>query len=139
MNLSRFLSSTVIAATICASPLLAQTASLAYRNAATPPPPGWTGPVFKLVHNYPSSNPGTCDPSICKWLGNKAVNFNVNLSGPPPKWDKAWNDYIQEILDYIKEGQDPDLKNESGWHTSVSGAEKWYHVPWMAYDPTRGR
>ncbi len=139
MSLFRFLSRGAIALGLCAIPLAAQTASLAYRNAATPPPPGWTGPVFQLVHNYPTSNPGACDPSICKWLGNKAVNFSVNLTGPPPKWDKAWNDYIQEILDYVKEGQDPDLKNESGWHTSVDGAAKWYHVPWMAYDPTRGR
>src|SRR5260370_42710304 len=95
----------------CAIRLGPQTASRAYRNAATPPPPGWTGPVFQLVHNYPTSNPGACDPSICKWLGNKAGNFSVNLTGPPPTWGKAWNDYIQEVLHYLKEGQDPHPKN----------------------------
>jgi hypothetical protein len=136
-KLFRFISSCAIAA-VSMVPLAAQTAALAYRNAVTPPPPGWTGPVFQLVHNYPTTNPGTCDPSICKWLGNKNVNFSVNLTGPPPKWDKAWNEYIQEILDYVKDGQDPDLKNDIGWRTSVKGAN-WYHVPWMAYDPTRGR
>src|SRR6266849_968459 len=114
-------------------------ADLAYRNAVTPPPPGWTGPVFQLSHNYPTADPGPCSPKVCKWLANKKVNFNLPLTGPPPTWTPAWNEYIQEILDYVKQGQDPQLQNQVGWKPDVDGESRWFYVPWMAYDPTRGR
>ncbi len=130
----------MVLVTIPSSSVLAQsTASLAYRNAVEPPPPGWTGPVFELVHNYPTTNPGVCDPKVCKWLGNTKVNFNLPLTGPPPTWTPAWNEYIHEILDYVKQGQDPQLQNQVGWKPDVDGEARWFYVPWMAYDPTRGR
>ncbi len=114
-------------------------ADLAYRNAVTPPPPGWTGPVFQLSHNYPTADPGPCSPKVCKWLANKKVNFNLPLTGPAPTWGPAWNNYIQAILDYVKQEQDPELQNQAGWKIDVSGETRWFHVPWMSYDPTRGR
>ena len=88
-------------------------ADLAYRNAVTPPPPGWTGPVFQLSHNYPTADPGPCSPKVCKWLANKKVNFNLPLTGPAPTWGPAWNNYIQAILDYVKQEQDPELQQVS--------------------------
>ncbi|EPX83583.1 hypothetical protein Salmuc_02191 [Salipiger mucosus DSM 16094] len=36
-------------------------------------------------------------------------------------------------------GQDPNLSNELGFQTNVNGETAWFHMPWMAYDPTMGR
>jgi hypothetical protein len=57
-----------------------------------------------------------------------------------PKWEgQHWDEYINAILDYVKEGQDPQLTDEAGWKTRVNGRTRWFNVPWMAYDPTSGR
>jgi hypothetical protein len=114
-------------------------AKLAFANAVTGPPPGWPGPVFELSDDYPAQNPGTCPPSVCTWLANKDVNFNVPISAPPPAWSEVWATYMQQLLDYIKEGQDPMLSNKAGWEVKVGDETRWFHVPWMAYDPSRGR
>src|SRR5262249_39962072 len=46
---------------------MAQSASgLAFRNTVKPPPPGWTGPVFKLSRDYPTTISGDC--AECTWL-----------------------------------------------------------------------
>src|SRR5579885_3056318 len=42
-------------------------------------------------------------------------------------------------LQYVKQGQDPNLKNDVGFRTTVDGKTRWFNVPWMAYDPTAGR
>jgi hypothetical protein len=62
----------------------------------------------------------------------------VDFQNPNPEWDE-WASYVQDIVDYIKEGQDPNLPDETGWNISVNGETRWYHVPWMAYDGERGR
>ncbi|HEV7514658.1 MAG TPA: hypothetical protein VGR07_00010 [Thermoanaerobaculia bacterium] len=111
---------------------------LAFQNAVVPPPPGWTGPVFHLSHDYPKQAPGACPKEVCKWL-SVDVNFSTDLSGPPPAWDQGWDKYMAAILDYVKEGEDPALRNEIGWKTKVGPETRWFHVPWMAYDPTQGR
>jgi hypothetical protein len=57
-----------------------------------------------------------------------------------PKWHgEHWEEYLQAILDYVKQAQDPQLSNEVGWTTKVNGKTRWFNVPWMAYDPTAGR
>lgn len=112
---------------------------MAYRNAVSPPPPGWTGPVFKLSHDYPKQSPGACPPSVCTWLANDQVDFSIGLDDAPPVWNDVYAGYLQQILDYIKEGQDPALGNETGWRVQVGDETRWFHVPWMAYDPSRGR
>ena len=45
----------------------------------------------------------------------------------------------QDIVNYVKQGQDPDLRDEIGWRSEVGGSARWFHVPWMAYDGERGR
>lgn len=112
-------------------------AAPAFRDAVTGPPPGWSGPVFELSHDYPKQDPGAC--SNCPWLTNTQVSFNVPLTEPAPEWNRAWADYMQQLLDYIKEGQDPTLRNESGWNAKVGAETRWFHVPWMSFDPARGR
>lgn len=110
----------------------------AFRNAVVGPPPGWTGQVFHLSHNYPRQEPKPCPKEVCTWLAVD-VDFSTDLSAPPPKWDQGWDQYMAAILQYVKEGQDPELRNEIGWRIKVGGETRWFHVPWMAYDPTQGR
>ena len=116
-----------------------QAAQLAFRNAVNPPPAGWTGPVFQLSHDYPTQDPGACPKTVCTWL-DVSAHFNTEFDSIPPKWqDGPWGAYIHRILDYVKEGQDPNLANDAGFRVQVNGKTRWYHVPWMAYDPTAGR
>lgn len=111
---------------------------LAFRNAVTPPPPGWKGPVFHLSHDYPKQQPPPCPKEVCKWLGVD-VSFATDPTGPVPVWNEQWNHYLETIFDYVREGQDAELRNEIGWRVKVGGETRWFHVPWMAYDPTQGR
>jgi hypothetical protein len=111
----------------------------AYRSAVTAPPPGWTGPVFRLSFDYPSQEPGACPPTVCTWLSNSRVNLRLGPSDAAPVWNEDWARYIQQVLDYVKEGQDAALDDAVGWRVQVGGETRWFHIPWMAYDPRVGR
>ena len=133
----------LIAATgLCAldsAPALAQSAAVpAFRNTVKPPPPGWTGPVFKLSRDYPTAVSGNC--AECTWL---KVDVDFKPQFPPPagnQWASGkWDEYLKRILDYVKQGQDPQFGNTPGFQIGVSGKTRWFNVPWMAYDPTAGR
>lgn len=123
-----------------ATALQAQSAGdLAFRNAVNPPSPDWSGPVFQLSDDYPQQNPGECPKDVCTWL-DVDVDFDVSFDAPPPEWEAdGWAEYIARILDYVKQGQTEDLGNEKGFQVKVDGETRWFHVPWMAYDPTAGR
>jgi hypothetical protein len=108
-------------------------AALAFRSAVDSPPPGWTGPVFALSRDYPRQRPN-CD---APWLRRK-VDFN-DAAQKWPGANNEWSGYVQDIVDYVKHGQDPDLRDEVGWRSQVDGSTRWFHVPWMAYDGERGR
>ena len=118
-------------------------AQLAWRNATTDPPPGWTGPTFQLSHDYPQQNPGTCPDTVCKWLANPTVKtaFLMTPGSGPLQWTPEWAEYMQQILDYIRESQDPQLTDAVGWKVTVDGniRPRWFHMPWMAYNPRSGR
>jgi hypothetical protein len=132
----------LIAAGVCgplATPAQAQSAAdLAFRNTVKGPPPGWTGPVFKLSRDYPATVPAACPE--CTWL---QVNVDFRPKFPPPAGDPwtsgNWSEYLKRILAYVKEGQDPQFGNTPGFQIKVAGKTRWFNVPWMAYDPTAGR
>lgn len=105
-------------------------AAAAFRDSTDAAPPGWTGPTFKLNHDYPTTQPN-CD---APWLKRK-VSFDSRRG----RWEGAWKDYIADIVRYVREGQDPDLRDEVGWKLDVGGTKRWYHVPWMSFDGERGR
>jgi hypothetical protein len=111
------------------SPVRSGAAATAFRDSVDSPPAGWKGPRFKLSHNYPKEMPVCSAP----WLKRK-----VSFDGSAINWDE-WQGYVQDIVDYMKEGQDPDLPDQTGWKTEVGGQTRWFHVPWMAYDGERGR
>ena len=114
-------------------------AAFAFRSSVDEPPAGWTGPVFALSHDYPAADPGTCATDLCTWLG-RDVDFSVDFAAPRPTWeDPIWNEYIDDILNYVAAGQDANLADEKGFQTEVDGETRWYHVPWMAYNPQVGR
>ncbi len=111
-------------------------ADFAFQDAANMPAAGYSGPVFQLSHDYPTQDPGTCDESECPWLFID-VDFT---SGVPVDWKSGpWNDYIMAIMGAVVRGQDPNLANEVGFQSEVDGETAWFHVPWMAFDPTAGR
>lgn len=104
-------------------------AEAAFRASVDAPPEGWDGPVFEISVDYPAQQPDCEAP----WLER-----DVDFQNPNPTWDE-WAPYVQDIIDYIMEGQDPNLPNETGWSSSVNGETRWFHIPWMAYDGERGR
>lgn len=101
----------------------------AFRDSVDSPPAGWKGSRFKLSHAYPKQKP------VCEapWLKR-----HVSFSDANSTWND-WRGYVQDIVDYVKRGQDPNLPDETGWQTTVNGRPLWFHVPWMAYDGQRGR
>ena len=124
---------------LLSTPAAAQTAAdFAFQSAVKGPPPGWTGPVFKLSDGYPATVANEC--AECTWL-KVPVSFNPQF--PPPKgnpWISGkWADYLKQILNYVKQGQDPQLGNRPGFQVNVDGKTRWFNVPWIAYDPTVGR
>lgn len=105
----------------------------AFRSAAVPAPPGYTGPKFTLSADYPSSQPPSCTPRTCPWLSVQ-VNFSTT-----DFTQGGWGKYMAVLLNYIKEGQDPNLPDQPGFVTTVNGQTRWYNMPWMAFDATAGR
>jgi hypothetical protein len=132
----------LIATGVCgapATPALAQSAAaVAFQSTVKGPPPGWTGPVFKLSHDYPATVPSQCPE--CTWL-QLDVDFDPKF--PPPAdnpWTSGkWSEYLSRILAYVKQGQDSQFGNTPGFQVNVAGKTRWFNVPWMAYDPTAGR
>ena len=92
-------------------------------------PSNWTGPKFQLSHNYPKTKPQCQAP----WL-KRQVDFTNKNS----QWSD-WQGYVQDIINYVKEGQDPNMPDNLGWRSDVGGQTRWYHIPWMAYDTHGGR
>jgi hypothetical protein len=126
---------------LAAGPAQAQTAAdIAFRDTVQGPPPGYSGPEFKLSHDYPTSVPSQC--ADCAWL-KLNVNFNPTFDrkklGTNTWVSGKWAEYLQLILNYVKQGQDPQFANAPGFQIGVNGKTRWYSVPWMAYDPTAGR
>lgn len=113
----------------------------AYRDAAIPAPKDWQGPRFSLSHNYPKQQPAPCTAAECPWL---AIDLNMQTdfsAAGVPSWEKnsVYNQYIMSILNYVKQGQTLDLNNAEGLKTQVDGKDKWFHIPWMAFDQHTGR
>lgn len=104
-------------------------AAEAFRDSVDAPPTGWKGPRFKLSRDYPKQMQACEAP----WLKR-----HVSFSDAKSTWND-WRGYVQDIVDYVERGQDPNLPDETGWQTTVNGQKMWFHVPWMAYDGQRGR
>jgi hypothetical protein len=80
-----------------------------------PPPPGWTGPVFKLSQDYPSTLPSLEALSKRRW---RQFDFKNPAQAPQ---------YLQAVLDYCLEGNTEDNFAD----VSKNTVRKWYHAPWL--------
>lgn len=131
-----------LACIFAANTTLAENAKTeAYRDAAISAPKDWQGPKFSLSHNYPKQQPAPCTATECPWL---AIDLNMQTdfsAAGVPSWEKnsVYNQYIMSILNYVKQGQTLDLNNAEGLKTQVDGKDKWFHIPWMAFDQHTGR
>jgi len=85
------------------------TAQLPFPDAHEPPVSGWTGPVFRLSQNYPTSQP-SADPRPWK-------NFDFKTQAAQ---------YLKAVLDYCKEGN-----LQVDWAGQDNTVRKWYHAPWL--------
>lgn len=80
------------------------------------PPPGYTGPVFKLSQDYPKTMPAEEQVPWAKY------DFKTQMP-----------EYMNAVLNYIMEGN-----VEVGFAGQNNTARKWYHAPWLHYG-TSGR
>ena len=116
------------------TPMADSTATeLAFRSAVNPPSADWQGPVFELSYDYPDSLPAYCE------AGGPWKSVDVDFTAATPTWEGGWDEYMEAILEYFSEGQDPQLDHNVGWQVSPNGTPRWYHVPWMAFDKMSGR
>jgi len=78
--------------------------------------PGYTGPVFKLSQDYPTTLPTDSLPPF----------FKID-------YKKDWRAYLEAVQNYCFEGNtDIDFRVED------NKVRKWYHMPWQHYG-TNGR
>ena len=95
--------------------------------------------MFQLSRDFPAQAPSECPE--CTWL---KLDVDFTPTFPPSysgdRWVSGkWAEYLNQILNYVKQGQDPNLDNKVGFRIEVAGKTRWFNVPWMAYDPTAGR
>lgn len=78
------------------------------------PPSEYTGPVFKLSQNYPTTVPDGPVPEFFK------TDFK-----------KDWRKYLEQVQDYCFEGN-----TEVDFRVENNKARDWYHMPWQHYTPS---
>jgi hypothetical protein len=103
------------AASLVAWPALAPAQ---FPDAHDQPPMGWTGPVFKLRQDYPTTAPAA---ENYPW---KTLDFKTQ-----PK------EYAQAVLAYCLEGNTDAAVD---WQLEKNTVRNWYHAPWM-HDGNNGR
>ena len=92
----------------------------AFPDAQNPPPPGWTGPVFKLSQAYPAKRPALEPISKRTW-----TKFDFKDPADAPK-------YMQAVLDYCMAGNTANNFAD----VSTNSIRKWYHAPWLDTTPS---
>ena len=76
----------------------------------------WSGSLFTLSNDFPTTAPPA---EQGPWL---AIDFTTNPA-----------DYLNAVLAYVVEGNE-----EVEWVVQNNAVRKWYHAPWMNFDP-KGR
>jgi hypothetical protein len=85
-----------------------------FPDAHDKPPEGWSGPVFRLSQDYPTSRPQL---GATPW---RQLNFRTQ----PGR-------YIKAVLDYALEGN-----TTVDFQGQENAVRKWYHAPWMHVGPS---
>jgi len=110
----------VLNAVVITLALFANASAQTFKNAHDDPPPGWTGPVFKLSQNYPATRPALEPASKRPW-----THFNFKTPAQSSK-------YIQAVLNYCLEGNTANNFADVSQNT----VRKWYHAPWLDTTPS---
>jgi hypothetical protein len=88
-----------------------------FPDARDEPPAGWTGPVFRLSQNYPTTMPPV---GPTPWL---QLDFRTQTM-----------QYLKAVLAYDLEGNTAiDFRGQD------NVVRKWFHAPWLHADPRSGR
>ncbi|HEX7175026.1 MAG TPA: hypothetical protein VF240_07070 [Pyrinomonadaceae bacterium] len=85
--------------------------AFAFPDARDNPPASWTGPVFRLSQNYPTTMPS---PETYPW---KAIDFKTKPM-----------EYLRAVLAYCLEGN---ITSSGDFDINQNTTRKWYHAPWM--------
>jgi hypothetical protein len=98
-------------------PASAQPAVENFPDARDEPPPGWTGPVFRLSQGYPTTLPDLGD---APWR-----NFDFRTQTVQ---------YLEAVLGYALDGNTAvDFRGQD------NPVRKWYHAPWLHANARSGR
>ncbi len=88
-----------------------------FPDARDEPPPGWTGPVFRLSQDYPTTMPDLGDAPWLKFA------FSTQAVA-----------YLKAVLGYVLEGNTAvDFQGQN------NPVRKWYHAPWLHANLRSGR
>jgi hypothetical protein len=95
------------------------------------PPPGWSGPVFRLSDAFSRAVPESRYP----WEGYNPFDPSLNQAQKTAHAEK----YIWSVMHYIQEGNigNPDIAND--WKFCNNTTRQWFHIPYQTYDPMSGR
>jgi hypothetical protein len=85
-----------------------------------PPPSQYSGPVFKLSQQYPTTlPPNERIPAFFK------IDFKTK-----------WREYLLAARDYCFEGNvTPGGDVENDWRVAEANPPRWFHMPWQTYGP----
>ena len=102
------------------------------------PPPGWTGPVFRLSQQYPAQLPAP-QPADEGW---RSVNpFDPKLS--QAERTAAAEAYTWAVMRYLQAGNVDNGANggdvSKDWTLCNNPVRSWVHIPFQTYDPSSGR
>jgi hypothetical protein len=90
------------------------------------PPPGYTGPVFKLSYDYPQQlPPPESNPPWIRALGGKPISADNAIA------------YVRALKDYISSDMRTLMLDYPHWDAAQ---RKWYDLPWLfsIQDPLYG-
>jgi len=90
------------------------TATTPFCDAWAALPAGWTGHVFKLAQDFPTTVPRDAQP----WLAFDPVTQP--------------DQYMKSVLDYFYEGNIRDSVEDS-FEPALNTKRKWYNAPWQDY------
>src|SRR6266849_4739846 len=124
-----------VVAAVAATPVVAASAPAGpppinpnpFASSSTPPPAGYTGPLFQLSYKYPTTAP---KPPA------GGFPWTQTLNGQPIS-QKTAGAYVNALKTYITPNMKTLLYNYSNWNAAKVN---WYNQPWLAnlQDPIHG-
>ena len=100
------------------------------------PPPGWTGPVFRLSDAYPRE---PVDESAAQpWRDARFDPLFASGMSLAARTALA-EEYAWAVMRYIQAGNIESGSVETDWTLCNNPVRGWYHIPFQTYDVLSGR